>query len=132
MEYLVSYIAIYCKSVMRNTSFPSPVISGTTTSTASTAITTSVSCDDSCDKLSASAVRTAAGISVVVTLVVAVPVGVVLGFCGTLCLRRRRRASSEGDKREEVYEEPVAVAPVETVFSLSDNQAYGKINIHNC
>ena len=25
-----------------------------------------------------------------------------------------------------IYEEPVAVAPVETVFSLSDNQAYGQ------
>ena len=108
------------------------MISGTTTSTASTAITTSDSCDDSCDQCSTSAVGTAAGIAVGVTLVVAVPVGVVLGCCGTLCLRKRRRASSEGDKREEVYEEPVAVAPVETVFSLSDNQAYGQVNIHNC
>ena len=112
------------------------MISGTTTSSGSTAINISDSCDERCDTLSVSVVATTAGISVVVTLVVAVPVGVVLGCCGTLCLRKRRRGfktdsplGSEGDKKEDAYEEPVAVAPVETVFSLSDNQAYGKVNI---
>ena len=112
------------------------MISGTTTSSASTAITTSDSCDDSCDQCSTSAVGTAVGISVGVTLVVAFPLGVVVGLCGTICLLKRKRgcktdspSGCEGDKREEVYEEPVAIAPVETVFSLSDNQAYGKVNI---
>ena len=100
----------------------------------STTITISGSSDE---KYSASAVGTIAGISVGVTLVVAFPLGAVVGFCGTiLCLMKRKRGfktdSSSGheeDKREEVYEEPVAVAPVETVFSLSDNQAYGQVNI---
>ena len=112
------------------------MISGTSTGNASTAITLSDSCDERCDTLSVSAVATTAGISVVVTLVVAVPVGVVLGCCGTLCMRKRKRgcktdspSGSEEDKREEVNEEPVAVAPVETVFSIADNQAYGKVNI---
>ena len=75
-------------------------------------------------------------ITVVVTLVLAVPVGVALGCSGMWCLMKsqgykRDRPSDSGKKKTTeltgvIYEEPVAVAPVETVFSLSDNQAYGQ------
>lgn len=108
------------------------MVSGTSANNASTAITTTDA--TSCDKSSGSAVGTAVGISVGLTLVVAVPVGVALGFCGMWCLMKSRRGykidppsgSDQKDKRElseDVYEEPGAV---ETTFSLSDNQAYGK------
>ena len=79
----------------------------------------------------------ALGIAVVVTLVLAVPVGVALGCSGMWCLMKsqgykRDRPSDRGKKKTTeltgvIYEEPVAVAPVETVFSLSDNQAYGQV-----
>ena len=75
--------------------------------------------------------------SVVVTLVLAVPVGVALGCSGMWCLMKsqgykRDRPSDSGKKKATeltgvIYEEPVAVSPVETVFSLSDNQAYGQV-----
>ena len=75
-------------------------------------------------------------ITAVVTLVLAVPVGVALGCSGMWCLmksqgyKRNRPSDSRKKKTTEltgiIYEEPVAVAPVETVFSLSDNQAYGQ------
>ena len=107
------------------------MISGTRANNASTAITTTDA--TSSDRSSGSAVGTAVGIAVGLTLVVAVPVGVVLGFCGMWCLMERRgykidppSRNDQKDKRElseDVYEEPGAV---ETTFSLSDNQAYGK------
>ena len=107
------------------------MISGTSANNASTAITTTdvTSCERSC----VSAVGTAVGITVGLTLVVAVPVGVALGCCGLWCLMKRRgykisppSRSDQKEKRElseDVYEAPGAV---ETTFSLSGNQAYGK------
>ena len=82
-----------------------------------------------------------AAIAVTVTLLAAVPVGVALGCCGMWCLmrsrgykrvcssseREKRELGGEGDKTGVIYEEPVA--PVETtVFSITDNQAYGQVN----
>ena len=73
----------------------------------------------------------AASIAVAITLVAGVPLGVALGCCG-----KRRRGGygvsggvgeKEKESREEVYEEPMPAAASETVFSLSDNQAYGQV-----
>ena len=90
------------------------------------------------DSLTSGAV---AAIAVTVTLLAAVPVGVVLGCCGMWCLmrsrgykgvcisseREKRELGGEGDKTGVIYEE--SVAPVETtVFSITDNQAYGQVN----
>ena len=72
-------------------------------------------------------------------LVIAALVGVVLGYSVALYLTKRKISSSMDshsgskiDKQEVLYEEPVAVAAVETAFSLSDNKAYGKVIIQSC
>ena len=90
------------------------------------------------DSLTAGA---AAAIAVTISVLVAIPVGVALGCCGMWCLmksrvckggcisseREKRELGGEGDKTGVIYEEPVA--PVETtVFSITDNQAYGQVN----
>ena len=116
--------------------FHSPVISGTSANHISTATTT---CDESYEYSSAWAIGTAAGITVGLSLVIAVLVGVLLGYSVALCLTKRKRSSnidshsgSKKDKQEVIYEEPVAVAAVETAFSLSDKKAYGKVKIQGC
>ena len=84
-----------------------------------------------------SAAGAAAGIAVAATLLVVLPVGVVLGYCGMWCLMRSRgkmATTVPGDREKKelagaIYEEPAAAAaPVEMVFSLFDNQAYGEVN----
>ena len=90
------------------------------------------------DNLTAGAV---AAIAVVISVLATIPVGVALGCFGMWCLmrsqgykrvcssseREKRELGGEGDKTGVIYEEPVA--PVETtVFSISDNQAYGQVN----
>ena len=108
------------------------MITGTIANNTSITISTSDSCDESC----ATMVGLAASIAVAITLVAGVPLGVALGCCGLWCLMRRRRGGygvsngageKEKESREEVYEEPMPAAASETVFSLSDNQAYGKV-----
>ena len=104
------------------------MITGTIANNASIIISTSDSCG-------ATMVGLAAGIAVAITLVAGVPLGVALGCCGLWCLMKRRRggygvSGGVGEKeesREEVYEEPMPAAASETVFSLSDNQAYGQV-----
>ena len=90
------------------------------------------------DSLTAGA---AAAIAVTITLLAAVPVGVVFGCCGMWCLmrsrgykrvctsseREKRGLGGEGDKTGVIYEEPVAAVET-TVFSITDNQAYGQVN----
>ena len=81
----------------------------------------------------------AAGIAVALTLVIAAPVCVVLGCCGMWCLMKRRgdnkrNTCSSGDKQESAddgYEVPGVGDCAETIFSLSDNQAYGQAVAHN-
>ena len=108
------------------------MISGTSTANTSTAITTG---DNSC--VNCASATAAAGIAVAATLLVALPVGVVIGCCGMWCLMRSPGTMSitvPGDREKEelagaIYDEPAApTAPVETAFSLSDNQAYGKVS----
>ena len=87
--------------------------------------------DSNSDGLSASA---AAGIAVAITLLVSLPVGVVIGLCVAWCMRRRGRGATSGGTQQKmeqlqgaIYEEP---GPVDTAIPLSDNQAYGHVNMH--
>ena len=82
------------------------------------------------DGLSAAAT---AGIAVAVTAIVSLPVGVVIGLCVAWCMMRRGRGATSGGTRQKmeqlqgaIYEEP---GPVDTAIPLSDNQAYGHVNM---
>ena len=83
------------------------------------------------DGLSAGA---AAAIAVALTLLVALPVGVVIGYFGTWWQRRGPRGQSTQQKQEQleldkpIYEE-LGTGPVDTAIPLSENQAYGQVNI---
>ena len=108
------------------------MITGTIANNTSITISTS----DGYDGCGATMVGLAAGIAVAITLVAGVPLGVALGCCGLWCLLKRRRGGygvsggageKEKEMKEEVYEEPVPTAASETVFSLSDNQAYCQV-----
>ena len=98
-------------------------------------VTPSDGCSDSdsdseSDGLSAGAV---AGIAVVITLLVSLPVGVVIGCCSMWCMMRHGRGATSGGTKQKmeqlqgaIYEEP---GPVDTAIPLSDNQAYGHVNV---
>ena len=94
-------------------------------------VTPSDGCSDSkSDGLSASA---AAGITVAISIIVLLPVGVVIGLCVAWCMMRcGRGATSRGTQQKmeqlqgAIYEEP---GPVDTAIPLSDNQAYGHVNM---
>ena len=77
-----------------------------------------------------------AALSITVTLLVSLPVGVAIGCLTMWCIVRRRRGGGGGEeggveKREmgAIYEEPTQ--PLESVISLSDNQAYGQVPTRN-
>ena len=76
-----------------------------------------------------------AALSITVTLLVSLPVGVAIGCLTMWCIVRRRGGGGgeEGgvEKREmgAIYEEPTQ--PLESVISLSDNQAYGQVLTRN-
>ena len=90
--------------------------------------------EDSCgceeEVLSAGAV---AGIAVTVTLLLALPVGVVIGVGVTWYGKRRGQGPSihsEGDQhKSQQVQEAIYEEPPETAIPLSDNQAYGHIDI---
>ena len=77
----------------------------------------------------------AVALSITVTLLVSLPVGVAIGCLTMWCIVRRRGGGGgeEGgvEKREmgAIYEEPTQ--PLESVISLSDNQAYGQVLTRN-
>ena len=91
-------------------------------------VTPSDGCSDSdsdseSDGLSAGAV---AGIAVVITLLV-------IGCCSMWCMMRHGRGATSGGTKQKmeqlqgaIYEEP---GPVDTAIPLSDNQAYGHVNV---
>ena len=98
--------------------------------------------EDTCkseeEVLSAGAV---AGIAVTVTLLLALPVGVVIGL-GVAWNVTRHGTSSEGDQQKspsihseghqqkmEQVQEAIYEEPPETAIPLSDNQAYGHIDM---
>lgn len=89
--------------------------------------------DSTTDGLSAGA---AAGIAVALTLLVTLPVGVVIGYFGTRWQRRgpRGQGTQQKQKQEQleldkpIYEE-LGTGPVETAITLSENQAYGQVNM---
>ena len=77
----------------------------------------------------------AVALSITVTLLVSLPVGVAIGCLTMWCIVRGRGGGGgeEGgvEKREmgAIYEEPTQ--PLESVISLSDNQAYGQVPTRN-
>ena len=82
------------------------------------------------------ATEVVAALSITVTLLVSLPVGVAIGCLTMWCIVRRRRGGGGGEeegveKREmgAIYEEPTQ--PLESVISLSDNQAYGQVRTRN-
>ena len=81
------------------------------------------------DGLSAAAT---VGIAVAVTAMVSLPVGVVIGLCVAWCMMRRGRGATSGGTQQKmelqgaIYNEP---GPVDTAIPLSDNQAYGHVNM---
>ena len=92
-------------------------------------VTPSDNSDSESDGLSASA---AAGIAVAITIV-SLSVGVVIGLCVAWCMMRRGRGATSGGTKQKmeqlqgaIYEEP---GPVDTAIPLSDNQAYGHVNM---
>ena len=77
----------------------------------------------------------AVALTLTLTLLVSLPVGVAIGCLTMWCIVRRRGGGGgeEGgvEKREmgAIYEEPTQ--PLESVISLSDNQAYGHVRTRN-
>ena len=77
----------------------------------------------------------AVALTLTITLLVSLPVGVAIGCLTMWCIVRRRGGGGgeEGgvEKREmgAIYEEPTQ--PLESVISLSDNQAYGQVLTRN-
>ena len=77
----------------------------------------------------------AVALTLTLTLLVSLPVGVAIGCLTMWCIVRRRGGGGgeEGgvEKREmgAIYEEPTQ--PLESVISLSDNQAYGQVPTRN-
>ena len=73
------------------------------------------------------------------------PVGVVIGLCLPQIVRRcsggngggrdgdnedkKRKRKKEQELQTAIYEEPTAPS-VETAIPLSENQAYGQVNVH--
>ena len=83
-------------------------------------------CKSEVEVLSAGAV---AGIAVTVTLLLALPVGVVIGL-GVAWNVTRCGSNSEGDQhKSQQVQEAIYEEPPETTIPLSDNQAYGHIEM---
>ena len=75
----------------------------------------------------------AVGIAVAITAIVLLPVGVALGCCGMWWYMMRCGATS-GQKvaqlQAAIYEEPATPAMKAASIPLTDNQAYGHVNMH--
>ena len=74
----------------------------------------------------------AVAIAIVLTLLVSLPVGVIIGVCVTWCICKSRGVQEKGQQLQErtnvvIYEEPDV--KIETDIPLSDNQAYGHVNM---
>ena len=73
-----------------------------------------------------------AGITFTITLLVALPVGVVIGLGVSWWVRRRCQGpTGEGpqQKTEQQLQGAIYEEPVETVIPLSDNLAYGHVDL---
>ena len=74
----------------------------------------------------------AVAITLVLTLLVSLPVGVIIGVCVTWCICKSRGVQEKGQQLKGgtnvvIYEEPDV--KVETDIPLSENQAYGHVNM---
>ena len=74
----------------------------------------------------------AVAIAIVFTLLVSLPVGVIIGVCVTWCICKSRGVQEKeqqlkGGTNVVIYEEPDV--KIETDIPLSDNQAYGHVNM---
>ena len=72
-----------------------------------------------------------AGIVGVITLLVTFPVGVVLGCCSMWYMKRQGRGSTNESvqQRMEQLKEDIYDLPLATAIPVSDNQAYGHIDV---
>ena len=78
----------------------------------------------------------AAGVAIFITVLMSLPVGVLIGCWGAWCVRRRgKRRGPRSTQQEQpqqlqgaIYEEP-GPGLVDTAIPLTDNQAYGHINM---
>ena len=74
----------------------------------------------------------AVAIAIVLTLLVSLPVGIIIGVCVTWCICKSRGIQEKeqqlkGGTNVVIYEEPDV--KIETDIPLSDNQAYGHVNM---
>ena len=74
----------------------------------------------------------AVAITLVLTLLVSLPVGVIIGMCLSRCISKSRGIQEKeqqlkGGTNVVIYEEPDV--KIETDIPLSDNQAYGHVNM---
>ena len=71
----------------------------------------------------------AVAITLVLTLLVSLPVGIIIGVCVTWCICKSRGVQEKEQqlKGGTIYEEPDV--KIETDIPLSDNQAYGHVNM---
>ena len=87
--------------------------------------------DEECESAGLSTGATV-GIKLAITLLVALPVGVALGCCGMWYMMRRGDTSGQkvAQLQAAIYEEPATPAVKTASIPLTDNQAYGHVNIH--
>ena len=74
----------------------------------------------------------AVAITLVLSILVSLPVGVIIGVCVTWCICKSRGVQKKEQQLKEgtnvvIYEEPDV--KIETDIPLSDNQAYGHVNM---
>ena len=74
----------------------------------------------------------AVAITLVLTLLVSLPVGIIIGMCLSRCISKSRGIQEKEQQLKEgtnvvIYEEPDV--KIETDIPLSDNQAYGHVNM---
>ena len=74
----------------------------------------------------------AVAITLVLSILVSLPVGVIIGVCVTWCICKSRGVQEKerqlkGGTNVVIYEEPDV--EIETDIPLSDNQAYGHVNM---
>ena len=74
----------------------------------------------------------AVAIAIVLSILVSLPVGVIIGVCVTWCICKSRGVQEKEQQLKEgtnvvIYEEPDV--KIDTGIPLSDNQAYGHVNM---
>ena len=77
----------------------------------------------------------AVAITLVLTLLVSLPVGVIIGCYGMWCIMKSHKYNLQQEKEQQlkggtnvvIYEEPDV--KIDTGIPLSDNQAYGHVNM---